>query len=127
MKTLLASVAAVAALTAVAAPAAAQPYGYDRSASERSYDRGDRYGGHQVDRREERIAHQIERGLRNGSLTRREAARLHNELRDIERLEARARYGGLSRWERAQLDNRLDRLEARLQSERHDNDYARRW
>ncbi len=127
MKTLFATVAAVAALTAVAAPAAAQPYngGYDHGRYDRADDRG--HGGYQqINQRQARIAQQIDRGVRRGTLTHREASRLSAELRDIERIEARARHGGLSWQERASLDRRLDRLEARLQHERRDDDYARR-
>lgn len=122
MKTIIASIAAVAALTAVASPAAAQSYGYGHERWDRGYS-----GASSVNARQERIERQIERGVRSGQLTRGEAARLSAEARDIARVEARARYNGLSPRERAQLDRRLDRLEARLQYERHDNDYARRW
>jgi hypothetical protein len=113
MKTLIATIAAAAALTAAAAPAAAQPAWRD---------------GHSLMQRQDRIERQIERGLRSGDLSRREAARLQGDLRQVIRLEARYRVNGLSGWERADLDRRFDRLELRLRAERHDGDrYARGW
>src|SRR5688500_16045413 len=113
MKTLMATLAAVAAVTA-AAPAAAQPY--------RDYDRSDRYerdrwdrGGHvNFDQRRERIDRRIERNMRDGDLTRREAVRLGQQLIDIKRLQNRYRFDGYSRWEIADLDRRLDHLEHRV-------------
>jgi hypothetical protein len=134
MKTLLTALAAVAAVTVIAAPAAAQPYdgrherhdGYDR------YDRHDRYDrgfhdGWNVNQRQEQLERRIERGLRNGSLTYREARSLRAEFRDIARLEAHYRVNGLSYGERADLDRRFDRLEARIRFERHDREYGSRW
>jgi hypothetical protein len=134
MKTLMATLAAVAAVTA-AAPAAAQPY--------RDYDRGDRYeqrgddrydqrdrwgrGGHvNFDQRRHRIDRRIERNLRDGDLTRREAVRLSEQLNHIERLQNRYRIDGYSRWEIADLDRRLDGLEHRVYAEVRDGEYAYR-
>jgi len=138
MKTLMATLAAVAAVT-VAAPVAAQPYrDYDRG----DYDRGDRYeqrdhryeqggrwdrGGYtNFDQRRHRIDRRIERNLRDGDLTRREAIRLNVQLNDIERLQNRYRINGFSRWEIADLDRRLDYLEHRVYAEVRDGDYAYR-
>lgn len=134
MKTALAALAAVAAVT-VAAPAAAQPYGhggYDHGRYDRHdrYDRYERHGRHDgwnINQRQERLERRIERGLRDGSLTRREARWLRAEFRDIARLESRYRYDGLTRWERADLDRRFDRLEAQIRYERRDRDYGARW
>lgn len=125
MKTVIASLAAIAALSAVAAPAAAQP----------GYDRGDRYerghdnhrGAWNINQRQNQIERQIERGLRRGDLTAREARRLHEDVRDVARIEARYRANGLTAWERQDLDRRLDRLEHRVLVQSRDNDrYARR-
>jgi hypothetical protein len=120
MKTALATLAAVAALTAVTAPAMAQPYG--RYEHERGYDRG----ALNINERQARLDQRIDAGVRRGDLTRREAFRLRAEFRDITRLEARYRVNGLSPWERADLERRLDRLDAQVRAERHDHQ-DRRW
>jgi hypothetical protein len=123
MKTVIASLAAVAALSAVAAPAMAQPgYGQDR------YDRHERYdnrGGYDINQRQAQLDRRIDQGVRRGDLSRREASRLRAEFRDIARLENRYRMNGLSAWERADLDRRFDRLERQIRAERHDRDYRR--
>lgn len=125
MKKMIASVLAVSAIAA-AAPAAAQSYhgGY----------RGGYGYGHDYDRswqninqRQANLDRRIDRGVRNGSLTRAEAVRLRAEFRQLAYLEARyRRTGGLSRWERQDLDRRFDRLSARIRFERNDRqDYRR--
>ncbi len=136
--TLIAVLAASAALAGVAAPAAAQGYGHDRDRyedsryndgryQERRYEQGrwdgDR-GAYNVDQRQQRLAWRIERGVRNGMLSQREARELRAAAYDIARLEARYRYDGLNGWERADLDRRLDRLDAQVRYERRDRDYG---
>lgn len=141
-KTLFAALAAVAAVTAVAVPASAQPYGRDQERYEQSgryeqggygYDRGydargdNRHRDHEaqnINQRQQRLDWRIEQGVRNGSLTPREAYRLREESRQIAYLESRYRRGGLSSWERADLDRRFDQLEYRVRSERRDRDYG---
>lgn len=111
MKVLLAS-AALAAAMAFAAPASAQSYN----------------GWQSVNARQERLDDRIDQGLRNGSLTRREAMELRSEFRDIARLEARYRASnGLSQWERRDLDQRFDRLSAQIRFERHDANNRGGW
>ena len=145
-KTVLAAFAAVAAVTAAAAPAAAQTYGRDRDRYEQDryeqgrYEQGG-YGqdrgydmrdddrrqfraGQNINQRQERLNWRIERGVRNGALTSREAYRLREESRQIAYLESRYRQNGLSTWERADLDRRFDRLEYLVRSERRDRDYG---
>jgi len=121
MKTLIATLAAVTALTAVAAPAAAQSYGRDRHDR---YEQGRHGAAYNINARQERLDQRIDRGLRSGDLSRREAARLRAEFRAIARLEANYRINGLSFRERAELDRRFDRLEARIRLERRDRDYG---
>jgi hypothetical protein len=75
--------------------------------------------------REDRIERRIDRGLQDGSLTRREAARLHEELRQIAFLEDRYRRNGLSGWERQDLDRRFDNLSSRVFAERRDSQNRR--
>ena len=83
MKKALIPVLAIAAAS-VAVPAAAQ--NYDR------YDRHDRYeqnrGGWQsISNRKHQLDRRIERGMRNGALSRREGRRLENALHQLVRLE----------------------------------------
>ena len=136
-KTILAALAAAAASTAIAGPAASQAYGYEHDRRDHGgyqqdrYDRdsradrrSDRQGFQSINQRQQRLDWRIERGLRDGSLTRREARRLREDFREITYLEARYRADGLSGWERADLDRRFDRLENLVRRERRDNDYG---
>jgi len=133
-KKIFAALAAVATVTAVAAPAASQPYRYDDDRYEQRYDQ--RYG-QRYDQRYDRRYHdgwtsnrvqtaerRIVSGLQSGQLTRREAARLRDELYDFARLEARARRGGMSGWERAQVERRWDQLIAAIRYETRDREYG---
>ena len=113
MKKILLSIAAVSAIAAATAPAAAMAQTY------RHDDRGG-WGGDRVERLERRI----DMGLRNGSLNRREAWRLRDDLRETARLQYRYGRDGLSRWERADLDRRFDRISTQIRYERHDRDYG---
>ena len=136
MKTFLLSMAAAAALTAVAAPVAAQSYGrydqFDRR-YEQPYGRDHQpryeqpYGRDQVsiNQRQERLERRLQRGVMRGDLTRNEARRLHMQAREVAYMEARYRVNGLNGWERADLDRRFDRLEAMLRFERRDGDDRR--
>ena len=126
MNKLLTALAAVAAVTVVAAPAAAQSYDHGRYERHDRYERG-HHDGWNINQRQEQLDRRIDRGLRNGSLTQREARRLRAEFRDIARLEARYRANGLSPRERADLDRRFDRLAAQIRYERHDRQYGSRW
>lgn len=125
MKKALIPVLAIAAAS-VAVPAAAQNYDrYER------HDRGDRYeqnrGGWQsISQRKFQLDRRIDVGLRNGSLSRREASRLQAALNSLVRLERSYLRGGLTRWERNDLDRRYDRLAVQVRIERRDRD-NRRW
>ena len=134
-RTIIAALAATLAATTIVAPAAAQSYGNDRRdqgryeqdryGHDQRYDRGDDRRGHQsINQRQQRLDQRIDRGLRDGTLSQREARRLREEFRQIAYLEMRYRQGGLSNWERADLDRRFDRLEYQVRSERRDNDYG---
>lgn len=113
MKKIVLALTAASALAA-AAPALAQPYG--------GYDRHDYRGWTSINQRQAQLDRRIERGVRNGQLTRYEAGRLRNEFHDIARLERRYRANGLSGWERANLDRRFDALSAKVRWERRDHD-----
>jgi hypothetical protein len=103
MKTFLAMAAAVGALS-LAAPASAQSYG----------------GWQPINQRQAQLDHRIDIGVRNGSLTRREASVLRAEFNQIARLESNYRRDGLSMRERADLDRRFDNLSQRIRYERTD-------
>ena len=114
---LFAALLATASLAGVTATVTARPYHGEYH--DRGHDRADRNWGDRnwgdrersINDRQGDISRRIDRGLRDGSLTRREAYRLQDDNREIARLEAAYRYNGLSGWERADLDRRLDRLE----------------
>jgi hypothetical protein len=84
-----------------------------------------------INARQERLDERIDRGVQNGSLTRREAVRLRAEFQDIARLEVRYRSSnGLSESERRDLDRRFDALSERIRderSDRQDRDRGDRW
>lgn len=106
MKKILIAAAAVLTLTGAAGAASAQSF--DR------YDRPDN-GGQYINNQQKQIRNQIERGVRYGAITPREASRLEMELRDISRQERQFRASrGLDRRELAILDNRLNQVERRV-------------
>ena len=121
MKKLLTAAAVVASL-GVALPAAAQTwnggyggaYGGGYGAGYSGY-RSDSFGGRNIENR-------IDRGVRDGSLTPREARNLSRELDDIRRLERQYSRNGVSPWEARHLDQRYAALTARLRIERRDGD-----
>ena len=122
---LFAALLATASLAGVTATATARPYHGEHH--DRGHDRADRNWGDRegsINDRQGDISRRIDRGLRDGSLTRREAYRLQDDNREIARLEAVYRYNGLSGWERADLDRRLDRLEGQVRGQRSDRDYG---
>lgn len=76
-----------------------------------------------INQRQAELDHRIDIGVRNGSLTRREAMDLRAEFNGIARLEANyRRTHGLQGWERADLDRRFNILSAKIRYERHDRD-----
>ncbi|WP_371130424.1 hypothetical protein [Phenylobacterium sp.] len=75
-----------------------------------------------INQRQMQLDRRIDQGVRNGSITRREAMRLRAEFQSIARLENRYRANGLSTWERADLDRRFDTLKLRIRMERTDGD-----
>jgi len=102
MKKFLAMAVAASAL-AFAAPASAQSW-------------------QNINERQERLDARIDRGVQNGSLTRREATQLRSEFQEIVRIERAYRMSdGLSTRERNDLDRRFDALSARIRVDRNDN------
>lgn len=100
-------------------------WGDDRDDRGWGDDRGNR-GWTPINQRQRQLDRRIDRGVRDGSLSRREAYRLRAEFNDLARLEARYRAtNGLNRNERRDLDRRFDRLSARIMVERRDYDDRR--
>lgn len=75
-----------------------------------------------INARQDRQQHRIATGVKNGSLTAREAARLEKQQASIARYEQRSRAdgNGLSRMERARLEQRQDRASRNIHRQRHD-------
>lgn len=75
-----------------------------------------------INARQARIDQQIDRGVRNGSISRREATQLRSEFRRIASLEAQYRRSrpGLTQAERRDLDRRFDVIERRVRVESAD-------
>ena len=80
-----------------------------------------------INQREHRLTSRIDKGVRNGSLNRREAARLRYRYRRHTWLENSYRRSGrgLSTWERRDLNRRFDSLSRSVRVQRHDR--QRRW
>lgn len=137
MKTLIASMAALAALTAAAAPAQAQPYDgwrgdryeqrndqWDRQDWDRQgWDRGgwdDRDGWNQAWNTIDGLGRRLEQDRRDGRIGRGAYQQLSNQLRSLAQLERRYMQGGLNGWERRDLEQRAEALEARMDAQRWD-------
>jgi hypothetical protein len=114
-KTLIAALATVGALTAVAAPAAAQPYRHDHG---RDYDRGVSDTRHLG-----RLAlHRVDVAIERGQLDRREARRLRAQAFDLYQYESRT--GGDDWRERQVIRERYSRIMAQLDRDVRDRDYG---
>ena len=120
------TIAAAASVLALSAAGAASAQGWDSPRPDARYERGDwrdsRGGWMNINQRQAKLDHRIDQGVRNGTITRREAYRLRSEFQTIARLEYRYRANGLSNWERADLDRRFDGLASRIRWERRDGD-----
>jgi hypothetical protein len=82
-------------------------------------------GGWDINDRQRRLDNRIDRGVRRGCLSGREASRLRGEFRaiaDIERSYRRS-GGGLDGRERADLDRRFDRLGQDIKRQCRDGDW----
>lgn len=120
------TIAAAASVLALSAAGAASAQSWDSPRPDARYERGDwrdsRGGWMNINQRQAKLDHRIDQGVRNGTITRREAYRLRGEFQTIARLEYRYRANGLSNWERADLDRRFDGLASRIRWERRDGD-----
>lgn len=83
-------------------------------------------GWQSINARQANLNTRIDQGIRSGSLTRPEAARLRTDFRSLNNLEYRyRRTNGLSRWERNDLNRRFDALSARVRFDKHDRQHRR--
>jgi hypothetical protein len=133
MRKLLVS-AAIATATIAAVPAAAQDYGR-QGYSQRDDYRGDRGGWHQrgpdrvavanLLRQLDQVDMRIERSLRRGAISPREAFGLRRESSQVRRQLAYTSRDGLSGREFARLQFEVNRLEQRVRFERNDRDDRR--
>ena len=74
-----------------------------------------------VDNRERRQQRRINRGVKNGTLTRREAARMERQQARTEKMEAKAKSDGVvTRKERARLQHRENRTSRHIYRQKHD-------
>jgi|SRR5215217_753582 len=120
MKKILIAAAAFATLTGAAGAASAQSY---YNGDRPGFDRYERVqgGGNYINQQQSQIRKDIQRGVRHGRITPREAQSLEWEMRDISRMEKQFRDSrGLDRREMAILDNRLNRVERRVAMEARD-------
>jgi hypothetical protein len=79
-----------------------------------------------IDRRERRQQRRIHQGVRRGTLTRREAARLERQQARTRRLEARAKSDGrITRRERLRLQRRENRTSRHIYRQKHDRQNRR--
>lgn len=92
---------------------------YERNDYQDRRDRNDR-NWIPINQRQRNLDARIDAGIRDGSLSRREAERLRVEFRTIAAVERDYRRNGLSYRERADLDRRFDRLSATIEAERRD-------
>lgn len=93
---------------------------------ERRAYRWDDRAGHRG-RQADRLDWRIDQGVRNGRLTRAEAARLYAELNWVAAAERRAARNGLSWHERRELDRRYDRLAWEVRRQKRDDDRRYRY
>ncbi len=86
--------------------------------------------GANIDRQQERLLNQMNRGLANGRLSQPEFNMLMSRYNEIASLEARLRVGGLNPGERWRLNNQLSHLQNSLRMDMNDRETAgryRRW
>ena len=78
-----------------------------------------------INERQKAQKHRIIHGVKNGSLTWREAHRLGHQQAHIARYERRARKGGLTWRERARIERKQDKASRSIWRQKHDR--QRRW
>ncbi|MBU1378830.1 MAG: hypothetical protein KKE02_20685 [Alphaproteobacteria bacterium] len=80
-----------------------------------------------INQRQANLERRIDQGVRTGELSRPEAARVRDQVRDLARLEVQYRRSGgrLTPAERADLDARFDRVSQRVYAQKHDRQVRR--
>jgi type II secretory pathway pseudopilin PulG len=115
MNKLLTALAAVSVL-AISAPAAAQQGYGNQGYGNQGYGNQGYGNGAGIEDRLQRLEMRIDAGVRAGTIDRREARTLRQQLRDIAKLERQySRDGGLDQRERADLQQRVRHFRDRLQ------------
>lgn len=120
-KHLLLPLAAIPAL-AFAVPAAAQPGGFN--GQQGSYRDAGNAGMH-MSARIDQLQMRLQAGVQNGSISRREAMPLRQQLRQLVQLERRYSAGGMSGQERSELQRRM--RDVRMAIRRADGNDQARW
>jgi hypothetical protein len=77
-----------------------------------------------LNRMQQRMQQRLTQGLNRGALTQREYTNLMRRYNEVASLEARLRQGGLTFAERRQLQNRIVNLNAAIQRNYYDRQYA---
>jgi hypothetical protein len=100
---------------------------FDRLSAQIRFERNDRQDRNwqPINQRQRQLDNRIDRGIRDGRLTRNEAHQLRREYGEIAVLENRRCRNGLTLAERRDLDRRFDRLDARLAASLNDWDRRR--
>lgn len=122
MKTFLATMAAVSAL-AIAAPAAAQP-GYGQQGPQGQY-RGGGNADANLSARINQLNVRLQAGVQSGSINRREAMTLRQQLTQLTQLERRYARGGFTGQERSELQRRVN--DVRMAIRNADRNNRARW
>ena len=123
MNKILTTMAALSAI-AIAAPAAAQSNGYPNASGNQTYQNG-AYADSTIGARIQQLRIRVQSGVRSGSITRREAAQLNRQLRQLSNLERQYSRNGLSQQERADLLQRVRNV--RQQIRQADGGDQSRW
>jgi hypothetical protein len=109
--------ALVLAAASVAVPAAAQSYHGPARGPAYSVNHG---GWQSINQRKYNLDRRIDQGVRNRTLSAREARNLRTQLNSLVRLEMTYQRRGLTLRERQDLDRRYDRLSRQVRVDRHD-------
>ena len=124
MRTALLTIAAAASAVAFATPASAQWYPQPRGHAYGYYDHG---AARQLHARINHIQRQIAHLDNRDIITEREARRLRDQSRDIERRLYRSARNGLTGRELSSIHNRMQRLEQRIWRDANDGNRRGRY
>ena len=112
----------------VAGPSVAAAQDWSRSSGHGGYQHRQADRQSEIDRRQDRQQHRIERGVRSGEITPSEYHRLQAEQARIRQLEANAkRDGHISRHEAEQIRRAQNDASRHIRHEKHDGDRRGGW